>query len=653
MTSYKFLNITYRKICAEAKLLIATYNDTISNVDVEVNLQNYREAVDAYKEWEKSLVCLAQYYDKIFQNYSEEDRDAKGSEIQLRMIHYFGKSLQYGSNYVYQSMPRLLSIWFDYGTRLLDVTISSIKDERKNTLLKMTKLIDSFLERLPAFAFLTAFSQLVSRICHPQREVYMELKSIIIKLLQQYPQQSLWMIISVIKSSYTFRSKRCADILCDPRLKTNTMVRLVKDFTSLAEKLIELCNKEIPTDVNSTKVSSLLRSLPRLLQKDDFSEIMMPTQKFRKLILPNPDFKSSQHNPFPNHYVHIVGIEDEVTILQSLQRPRKITLKGSDGKGYIYMLKPKDDLRKDFRLMEFNDIVNHLLAREPEARQRRLNIRLYSVAPLNEECGLIEWVPDLVGLRPILITLYKQRGSAMKAKELKEACCHIRDPLEKKRDVFTKKLLPRHPPVLGEWFRKTFPDAQSWLTARTAYIRTTAVMSMAGYILGLGDRHGENILLDATCGDSVHVDFNCLFNKGEAFDWPERVPFRLTHNMVSAMGPLGVEGIFRKSCACTLRVLRSNANTLMSIVTPFVYDPLVSWPRNMPPLQSVHNSEKTNEQAVDHIKNIELRLQGKVKTRNRTVVCPLSVEGQTNYLINEAISVDNLCQMYIGWGPYL
>lgn len=75
------------------------------------------------------------------------------------------------------------------------------------------------------------------------------------------------------------------------------------------------------------------------------------------------------------------------------------------------MLKPKDDLRKDFRLMEFNDIVNHLLAREPEARQRRLNIRLYSVAPLNEECGLIEWIPNLVGLRPVLIAIYKQRGN--------------------------------------------------------------------------------------------------------------------------------------------------------------------------------------------------------------------------------------------------
>lgn len=60
---------------------------------------------------------------------------------------------------------------------------------------------------------------------------------------------------------------------------------------------------------------------------------------------------------------------------------------------------------------------------------------------------------------------------------------------------------------------RTFPDPTSWFSARLAYCRTTAVMSVVGYILGLGDRHGENILLDCTSGDVVHVDFNCLFNK--------------------------------------------------------------------------------------------------------------------------------------------
>ena len=34
-----------------------------------------------------------------------------------------------------------------------------------------------------------------------------------------------------------------------------------------------------------------------------------------------------------------------------------------------------------------------------------------------------------------------------------------------------------------------------------------------GYIIGLGDRHTENIMYDSRNGDTVHVDMNCLFNK--------------------------------------------------------------------------------------------------------------------------------------------
>jgi len=68
-----------------------------------------------------------------------------------------------------------------------------------------------------------------------------------------------------------------------------------------------------------------------------------------------------------------------------------------------------------------------------------------------------------------------------------------------------------------------------------------------------------------------------MFLQGESFAWPERVPFRLTHNMVAAMGPLGVEGTFRRSCEITLRVLRAQSETLMSVLRPFVYDPMVTW----------------------------------------------------------------------------
>lgn len=87
-----------------------------------------------------------------------------------------------------------------------------------------------------------------------------------------------------------------------------------------------------------------------------------------------------------------------------------------------------------------------------------------------------------------------------------------------------------------------FPDPSVWLASRLSFSRTAAVMSMVGYILGLGDRHCENILLDSTRGDVVHVDFNCLFEKGKLLEIPERVPFRLTQNMLDGLGVTGVEG---------------------------------------------------------------------------------------------------------------
>jgi Phosphatidylinositol 3- and 4-kinase len=51
-------------------------------------------------------------------------------------------------------------------------------------------------------------------------------------------------------------------------------------------------------------------------------------------------------------------------------------------------------------------------------------------------------------------------------------------------------------------------------------------------------RHGENILIDTTCGECVHVDFDCLFDKGLTLLRPEIVPFRLTPNMVSTTTPI-------------------------------------------------------------------------------------------------------------------
>ncbi|KAA0198963.1 hypothetical protein HAZT_HAZT010741 [Hyalella azteca] len=58
-------------------------------------------------------------------------------------------------------------------------------------------------------------------------------------------------------------------------------------------------------------------------------------------------------------------------------------------------------------------------------------------------------------------------------------------------------------------------------------------------------------------------------------------------------------------------------------------------------------------QAQLHVREIELRLKGLITGKARGFTIPLSVEGQVSLLISEATADKNLCQMYIGWAPYL
>ncbi len=59
--------------------------------------------------------------------------------------------------------------------------------------------------------------------------------------------------------------------------------------------------------------------------------------------------------------------------------------------------------------------------------------------------------------------------------------------------------------------------------------RSLAVMSMVGYVLGLGDRHPSNLLLDRMSGKILHIDFGDCFEVAMTREkFPEKIPFRLT-----------------------------------------------------------------------------------------------------------------------------
>ncbi|KAG0169780.1 serine/threonine-protein kinase M1 [Apophysomyces sp. BC1015] len=358
-----------------------------------------------------------------------------------------------------------------------------------------------------------------------------------------------------------------------------------------------------------------------------------------------PELSPVGHIPFPDDLPTIHAFGSTIEIMRSLQQPKKITVIGNDGRHYGFLCKTNDDLRKDARVMDFSYMINTFLKKDPEARQRQLYIRTYAVIPLGEQWGLIEWINNLNPLKTIVGEEWLKIGI-----QLKSMYAKVKQILEGTSDsdkeyVFSTEVLPKCPSVFYKWFLENFPEPTQWFAARNRYTKTLAVMSIVGHILGLGDRHTENILFDSMTGDSVHVDVNMLFDKGLALAVPEKVPFRLTKNLVGAMGIMQQEGAFRKSCEVTLQVLRHNKQQLCSVFETLVNDPIIEWQRRA---YILSKRDATDVLAETH--SAARRQMAKIEEK---IDNGRSIEENVAHLINEATSAKNLSVMFMGWAPYI
>ena len=657
---------------ARASLLETRWTEETNGLGSTGIIAAYRQITKEQPCWEKSAFFMGRYYKLIHDNEITKINNPKTNvNVKYSTIVLLAKaavvqyccSLLLGTKYIYEALPRLLTLWLDYGNVVTkyEAIIKSGGTQKEleepklivNAFASMHKAVKKLSSLLTTYMFLTAISQLISRIDHRNTMVQQTIEHQILQVLSVYPQQTIWHLVAVRKSTVRGRSDRVKTIFdkfsTDGKWSLNRpgIRMLLIEAMGLVDHLLNVCNCKVPPDSTSLKLSDYFR----ITKGINAPNMIIPTQSSMTVTLPSSVQTINTHKPFPSNLPTINSVVDEVEIMPSLQRPRKIKIIGSNGAKYIFLCKPADDLRKDSRLMEFNSLINKLLKKDAEARKRGLFIRTYSVIPLNEECGLIEWVTNTVGFRHILTKSYRAKNLLLSHGDIKRI-------LERKGrlpiDAFVKDLLPRFPPVFHEWFLEMFPEPSKWMTSRKTYAGTTAVMSMVGHIVGLGDRHGENILFDELTGACLHVDLNCLFEKGLEFEKPEKVPFRLTQNMVDAFGLGGVEGVFRKSCEASLKVLMDNRDSLMAVLETFLHDPLCEWTkmarrhRQSHPSNTADSEQTENERANKILWAVNHKLEGYLST----VSLPLSSQGLANELINQAIDPKNLSEMYIGWAAY-
>ncbi|KAJ9155587.1 Protein kinase rad3 [Pleurostoma richardsiae] len=660
-TSSKSPETQRNLLTARAHLLLAKWKDSAGQTHASALRLQYQLAARTYSQWEKGHYYLGRHYKKVLESEKalkpdeQSDEYLTGETAKLVIENYL-RSLNFGTKYLYQTMPRILTLWLELGSQVDKapdgkVSLSRELHQRRKTLLhELHKFFYKHMQRLPAFIFYTVLPQIVARIAHPNSDVFNILEQIIIKVVEAHPRQALWGLFAIMTTKQpSERRTRGMHILQNLRGVSRKvegssydLKLLLRMGEKLAEQLLLACNNG-DFQSNRTTVASITRDL-NFNHKCTPCPLVVPIEACLTATLPTLTDNVKKHKAFSRDVITIDSFLDEVLVLGSLAKPRKLTARGSDGKNYGLLIKPKDDLRTDQRLMEFNGMINRSLKRDAESSRRQLYIRTYAVTPLNEECGIIEWVDGLKTLRDILLNIYKTREISPNygqiAHLMKEACTS-----EKNISIFTETVLGMFPPVLPSWFVSQFPNPSAWFAARLKYTRSCAVMSMVGTILGLGDRHGENVLLEEGNGGVFHVDFNCLFDKGLTFAQPERVPFRLTHNMVAAMGIYGCEGPFRQCSELTLGILRQQEETLMTILEAFIHDPTLDLQRDKK--RKVSGAVRLDPTSV--VESIRRKVRGLLPDES----IPLGVEGQVEELIKQATDPRNLAAMYIGWCPFL
>lgn len=223
-------------------------------------------------------------------------------------------------------------------------------------------------------------------------------------------------------------------------------------------------------------------------------------------------------------------------------------------------------------------------------------MRTYKVVPLSRFVGVIEWVKNTIPLATVLTDCrdrdkdngrrqpppppptqhQKQPQRSLKLKQAHEVMVSIGklSTAEAKRAKYVE-LCDKFPPAFRYFFIQNFRDPAAWLERQRAYVNSLAITSMVGFITGLGDRHTNNILIDHSTSEVVHIDLGIIFEQGKLLYTPELVPFRLTRDMVDGCGIFGIEGQFRRTCERTLEILRDNAQLLLTIVEVILlHDPL-------------------------------------------------------------------------------
>ncbi|TYJ98545.1 serine/threonine-protein kinase ATM isoform X1 [Cucumis melo var. makuwa] len=623
-------------------------------------------------------------------------RDDRDNFLNLALEGY-KRCLEVGDKYDVRVVFRLVSLWFSLSSR------PNVINNMRSTIAEVQ-----------SYKFIPLVYQIASRMgCAKDGQgpnnFQVALVSLVKKMAIDHPYHTIFQLLALangdrVKDKQRSRNSFIVDmdkkfaaeyLLKELSSNHGALIRQVKQMVEIYIKLAELETRR--EDTNKRMM------LPRELRS------LQPLELVPVVTATFPVDRSCQYQE--GSFPYFKGLGDTVRIMNGINAPKVIECEGSDGHRYRQLAKSgNDDLRQDAVMEQFFGLVNTFLQNYQDAKRRRLGIRTYKVVPFTPSAGVLEWVDGTIPLGEYLIGSTRNGGAHGRYRIGDWSFLECRDYMAKEKDKRKafQEVYENFRPVMHYFFLERFLQPADWFEKRLAYTRSVAASSMVGYIVGLGDRHSMNILIDQATAEVVHIDLGVAFEQGLMLKTPERVPFRLTRDVIDGMGVTGVEGVFRRCCEETLSVMRTNKEALLTIVEVFIHDPLYKWA--LSPLKALQRQKVTtakvlivsyghdsgsfshvilgrhldletdddletslegsedeyegNKDAARALLRVKQKLDGYEDGEMRSVhgqssettvvtLIPPPKKRQVQQLIQDAIDPDRLCHMFPGWGAWL
>ncbi|CAI2355152.1 unnamed protein product [Caenorhabditis sp. 36 PRJEB53466] len=622
----------------------------------------YNETTNLLKAFVSSGVMYeaAWLLDYLF-HYNERNRHV------LPLLKAYKEVAKYETNPVLQAraVERMMSLWLSNTRKISGLVASSrvsaaAASEMSGNVKTMNLEIKSAVDRIGWRAFYPAYAVLARHIDHQDDEVFRTIKHIMQQLIYRMPHQCMWQSVYLLRQDIAEIKKRYMEVLTGVKRRAPCYITLIDQYDYASAVFNQVSEKVDSDNCNLGEKVEGLKTLFREKKYDPkglimdrrmegeckiISGIMVPIRSVIDGSVHAEEFGDVGHAEscvVPDRYL-IHDFCDEVKVLHSKTKPVLIELITKEGRKVRLICKKEDDLTKDYHFTKMVEMCNDLLIKDEQTRIQNMTATTYSVIPLAKHGGIIEFME---GVTPFYETLDKLMGrTPSEWSSLVQKWAIRMKPMSKEERTayFRNECCAQSPLVMAKWFRLQYPEAGKWFAARKLFAKSSAVMSMIGYIFGLGDRHTKNLMVHLPTGKCVHVDFDMIFNKGELLGTPEVVPFRLTRNMVNGMGEVALDGEFRTVCEQTLRVFRENSYEIEKYIA------------DLPNLVSDFSLKDFDMTEAKRL--ISGRLRGQIMTaklyRSNPISHPMQVSQLASSLIELATSDEKLSEMFEGWMPFL